>query len=176
MTTLQKILRIICFFGLAIFGLFSVVVMVSLPHEIKRNVTLANSFTTAASWIDDFIDSNGRMPNSTEYEAWASVKPKYVYGIQSINIINPASSGSFKEAIDSFGSPPSSSTSYILAIWTGEWNEYYASWVKKSTLDNSPRYYGLIIAFGVFSILAACGCGFMALFKLHPTRGSIRTA
>ena len=169
MSAVRRIMRIICLIGLAVFALAAMIVAVSLPHEIKRNITLAHSFASAASWIDEFVDSNGRLPSESEYEAWAASQPKDFYGVQSIHILSPSSFGFYREAIDALGPPPSSSRSYVLARWMGEWNEYYASWAGKSTLNNSPEFYGAVIALGAFFLLAACGCGYLAFFRLRPT-------
>ena len=145
------------------------IVAVNLPREITRNLTLARSFSSAASWINDYVDSNGRLPSGSEYETWAASQSEEFYGVQSIYMLGPSSADFYQEAIDAFGPPPASSHSYVLATWMGEWNEYYASWAGKSTLNDSPEFYGAVIALGAFFLLAACGCGYLAFFRLHPT-------
>lgn len=145
MAVLRRILRVTGLAGCVLFALLAVVVMLSLPGEVSRNSTLVKSFSSAASWIDDFRKVNGRLPSSDEYKAWAASEPEDFYGVQSIYLLNPSSSEFYQEAVAAFGEPDTAN-SYVLARWTGDWNEYYASWANKSTVHNSPRYYGLISA------------------------------
>ncbi|MEN6426497.1 MAG: hypothetical protein ABFE13_14145 [Phycisphaerales bacterium] len=154
-------MRTTCLMGMGFFALVAAIVMVSLPHEVERNHTVAKSFSSAASWIDDFIKANGRLPDSDEYEAWAASQPEHFYGVQSIYLLDPSSSEFYQEAVDAFG-PAATTPSYVLARWMGEWNEYYASWAGRSTVDDSLRYYGTILLFGVFNAVVAAVCWYVA--------------
>ncbi len=173
MATLRRMLRLIGLTGVAVFGLLAVLLVSALPDEVSRNSTLVESFSSAASWIDDFNKANGRLPYTYEYSSWTASKPEVVYGIRSVELVTPSTSAEFyREAIAALGEP-NTSNSYVLSIWTGEENEYYASWVNKSTVDNSSRYYGQILLLAVCFIAAAFVCWYVA-HRCRPTTNSGR--
>jgi len=58
--------------------------------------------------------------------------------------------------------PPATANDYVLAVWTGESNEYYASWAGRSTVDDSFGYYVAVVLFGVLNAAAAVGCWYVA--------------
>lgn len=161
MAVVCRVVRGVGLVGMGFFTLLAAIVMVGFPQEVERNHAVAKSFSSAAGWIDDFIKANGRLPNSDEYEAWAASQPKHFYGVQSIYLLDPSSSEFYQEAVDAFG-PPTTTPSYVLARWMGEGNEYYASWVGKSTVDDSFGYYVAVVLFGVLNAAAAVGCWYVA--------------
>ncbi len=173
MAALRKMLRLTGLTGFAFFALLAVILIFNLPYEVSRNNVLIESFSSAASWIDDFEKVNARLPSANEYSLWAASKPEHGYGVQSVKLLNPSSSGFYREAIAAFGEP-NTGNGYVLAIWTGDENEYYASWVNKSTVDNSLRYYGLILLLDTLFIAAAFVCWYVA-HRCRPATGRGRT-
>jgi hypothetical protein len=173
MAILRRILRVTGLAGFVVFALLAVILISGFPKEVSRNSTLIQSFSSAASWIDDFRKVNGRLPSSDEYKAWAATEPEHVYGVRSISLLTPSSSEFYQEAVAALGEPDTAG-GYVLAIWTGDSNEYYASWANKSTVHNSPRYYGLIFLLGMFFILAACVCWYVG-HRCRATTGSNET-
>jgi hypothetical protein len=172
MATLRRVLRLIGLTGVAFFGLLAITLISTLPHEVSRSSTLIESFSLAASWIDDFEKVNSRLPSTDEYSLWAASKPEHVYGVQSVELLSPSSSDFYREAIAALGEP-NTGNSYVLAIWTGDQNEYYASWANKSTVDNSSRYHGQILLLDMFFIAAAFVCWYVA-HRCRPTTNSGR--
>lgn len=169
MAILRRILRGTGLAGFVAFALLAIILIFCFPEEVSRNSTLVQSFSSAASWIDDFRKVHGRLPSSDEYKAWAAAEPEHVYGVRSISLLTASSSQFYQEAVAALGEPDRAD-GYVLAIWTGDSNEYYTSWAHKSTVNNSPRYYGLISLLGAFFIVAAFVCWYVA-HRCRPTTG-----
>lgn len=72
------------------------------------------------------------------------------------------SSGFPDEAVELFGKPPKDS--FLLMKWRGEWMEYYASWVNRTSLqfDESKYFflgnkYAQALLFTLFAFLIFAG-------------------
>ncbi|MCU0916063.1 MAG: hypothetical protein MUC88_16095 [Planctomycetes bacterium] len=169
MAILRRALRATGLAGVAFFGLLAVTVILTFPHEVSRNNTLIESFSSAASWIDAFEEANGRLPSPDEYFSWTASQPQAVYGIRSVQLLAPSSAEFYREAVAAFGEP-NAVNSYALAIWTGDENEYYASWANTSTVNSSLRYYGSVLLLDAFFVAAASACWYVA----HRCRSTTR--
>lgn len=137
--------------SLVCFAFLATGLIVYVPREIGRNRRLVRSFASAATWIDDFAEIYGRLPNDDQYKAWATSQPRHFYGVQSIEIVSPSNSEFYQEVIDIFGRP-TEPRAYALSIWTGEWNEYYASWADESTAESLPEDYVLYLLLFTFLV------------------------
>ena len=102
-------------------------------HTIANSRQIQHEFRAATTFIDGFRSRNGRLPTNAQLERWASRQPQSGY--------QPfiAQAGHFgDEAIRKLGRPPQGA--YTLAVWRGEWAEFYAPW-SGSTLSLDERDY-----------------------------------
>ena len=143
MTLVRKIISLIvgsfAFIGIIIGLLYALIVDNSMARTIEHSRLIEASFWKAVTFIEIQEKEKGRLPTSSEFEKWASKYPRRPYTPNGIRFID---SEFPKDAIKEFGDPPSGS--YLLAYWRGEWEEYFASWVQKSTLIFDPKRYHML--------------------------------
>jgi len=109
-------------------------------RTIEHSRELEQSFKTASKYITSFKEKNGRMPTEQEFDAWAKAFPSKPY--DSPNGMWLKVSSFPDEAIKQFGDPPKES--FLLVYWRGEWEEYYASWANRTSLEfDESKYYAL---------------------------------
>lgn len=104
-------LSFIVFFGFELLGSDAI------KQTIESNRELEKSFHEAAAKIDAYIESTRRLPTADEVRA-----------IDRFMTINLSASEYPKE----WEKPPAGA--YYLARWTGDRDEFYASWMRKTTL------------------------------------------
>ncbi len=112
-----------------------------IDHTIQSAHQIEKAFSEASTFVDGFAQSHGRLPTETEFSEWAATQPEKAYSARHFQFIT--SQTKFPaEVIDKFGK--STDDGYVLECWRGEWSEYYASWVKKNTLELDPRSFYLL--------------------------------
>jgi hypothetical protein len=99
-----------------IFG-FELLTSSSIQHTIEHNKEYKKSFQVTASKVDEFIKTNQRLPSIEEFKS-----------IDTVMTINSSATEYPKE----WEVPPTGA--YFLARWTGDNDEFYASWNHKTTL------------------------------------------
>ena len=123
----------------------------AVDHTVANSREIGSSLSAAASFVEDFQQTTGRLPSQTEFASWASSQPDRVHDFMRCETT------AFPEGVvKEFGPAPPGS--FLLTYWRGEWNEYYASWTGRNTLVfDSSKYYmlGSRIADAVAFILAA---------------------
>lgn len=113
----------------------------SINHTVQNAHQIEAAFSEASAFVDGFAQSQGRLPTEIEFSEWAATQPENVHSARHFQFI--ASSTKFpSEIIAKFGKPTDGS--YIFQYWRGEWFEYYASWVKKNTLNLDPSSFYLL--------------------------------
>ena len=172
MTILRKIvslgLGIVSSIGLFLGLLYTLGSGALIDSTLENSRSIDTSFNKAASYVEQFQKDHSRLPSAAEFMHWASHFPDRPYtpnGIRLEVTDFPAKS------ITEFGTPPPNA--YLLVLWRGEWEEYYASWAKKSSLTfDKSKYYALgssyadsaaVLCFGVLLLFAA--------FKIWPNLG-----
>ena len=111
----------------------------SLDHTIEKNHHIEKSFKQSAEFVQNFLENNMRLPSQSEFDEWTTTQKQNDSFVEGMQLI---SSNYSDEAIEKFGTPKAGA--YLLAIWRGEWYEYYASWTDTNSLSfNKKDYYML---------------------------------
>jgi hypothetical protein len=132
-------LGMIASIGLILGFLYALTADNSVSGTIGHSRSIEASFQKAIAFVENQKKVNGRLPTLDEFKSWSEKFPDQPFSPKGIRFIE----SSFpQEAIDKFGSP--TSEAYLLAFWRGEWDEYYASWANKSTLQFDPRTYHVL--------------------------------
>lgn len=105
------------------FGL-EVIVYSDVEHTLGSQREHARRFVAVASKVDAFYQANGRLPSPDEF--------KHMDETMTIN------SSATPYPIERWPMPPGS---YYLALWTGEWEEFYSSWNGQTTLKFDENEY-----------------------------------
>lgn len=82
-----------------------------------------------------------------------------------------------EEALNKFGAAPDGS--FLLVYFSGEWEEYYASWVNRTSLEfNQSKYYALGSKYAdgaalmvIALVLLVAGCKTWPNKRQHMTPG-----
>jgi hypothetical protein len=126
-------------------------------ETIAHSRELDAMLRSAAEFVAQSRTAQGRFPSRSEFEAWASELPDRAYSAKYVEY----SLGSFPEEVLAKFGPPAGEA-FLLTIWRGEWNEYYASWADRSTLSfDRPEYFMFgsrwldSLAFGTASLVLA---------------------
>jgi hypothetical protein len=136
-------------------------------ETIAHSRSIEESFQKAIAFVESQKKAIGRLPSLVEYSFWSSQFPDQPFSPKYISLVE----GSFpKEVIGNFGTPPLGS--YLLVCWRGEWNEYYASWANRSTLQfNQKKYHvsGSGIGDGAFVVICSAFILYLAI-KVWPNK------
>ena len=132
----------VCFF-VGIVMLLSGVLRIfgpGLEQTIEHSKVIERKFKVATSYINTYKLKTGRLPSSKEFKIWTSSLPSEPYASSSPKDID-FQIGQYSEDITKqFGQAPKDS--YLLIYWRGEWDEYYASWADKTSLEfDESKYY-----------------------------------
>lgn len=138
--------------------------LMTVPTTLEHDKQIDGAFLRASSWVSDFKLKNGRLPANRELAAW-SMTQKQSFWLQSIELVSdsrhfPA------EAKKAFGIIPSEG--YLLSLWRGEWNEYFASWTKTSTIGDVKDAV-LFVVQGVVGSLLLFALSFILWRYRRPT-------
>lgn len=112
----------------------------SVNNTIQNAHQIQKEFHDASTFIDSFIQSNGRLPTDAEFIKWASTRSETAYSARYFHLITSQTKFPI-DIIDKFGKP--SSNGYIIQYWRGEWFEYYISWINMTTLRLDPSSFYL---------------------------------
>lgn len=117
-------------------------------------------FAQAARYVGDFSKTNGTLPSQSEFTAWADAQPTSepnAYAVQHVSY----QLGIPPKELHYLGTP--STPTYYLEIWRGEWSEYFAPWVGRSTIEPSGIRWYLETRFyiGAVCLLLAIGLLFL---------------
>ena len=107
-----------------------------IDDTLEHSRELESDFREAARFVEGFRAQRGRLPNKDELEKWSEHRFRLTPFI-----VDTRGGYTWREALAAFGSPPRGG--FILAIWRGEWMEYYASWSGMTTMpsDESAYYF-----------------------------------
>lgn len=125
------------------------------PNSAKLSVdeTIANSrkihqsFSMAVNFTNTFERMNGRLPNEAEFNDWVKLQSNSVHSPREMFIetdlekIKRRLNKREETSLHAFPTP--NNGSYLIGLWRGEWNEYYASWQRETTLELDPKAYYL---------------------------------
>lgn len=106
---------------------------------IQHSREIEASFQKVVAFIERFQQANSRLPDGIEFKNWGnrqSPSADSPYGMELHTVEFP------KEAIEELGTPPEHS--YLLSLWRGEWEEYYASWTGESSLIFAASAYYIL--------------------------------
>ena len=135
----------------------------SIQKTINKNKGIDKILRATASYVDDFYKLNQRYPTDSEREVWVSEQPKTIYRLRLFSNERDYPS----EVLARFGEP--SDNSYILALWRGDWHEYYVSWKNETTLSFDAKDYEA--SFGGFVFMLALS---FLMYLLSALLGSRR--
>lgn len=108
-------------------------------------------FAEAAQFVEGFERTQGRLPRPSEFADWGARQPRLRYQVG-----DPP-----RELVQQLGEP--AAPTYSLSLWRGEWNEYYAPWLRRSTVEPWDLQWYLATYFSVSIVFFALGAG-MLLF------------
>jgi hypothetical protein len=157
-----------------IFGLLHTFGPSLASKTIEHNKQIEQSFRLASHYVSTFKETNGRLPSKQEFEDWASGHPSTPYSIPNGMWIEVKPFPD--EAIKKFGKPTDGS--YLLVYWRGEWFEYYASWIDRTSLEfDESKYYALGNKYADGSVVLLLGlCAILLGRKMWPNPSFQRTA
>jgi hypothetical protein len=126
-------------------------------HTIENSRKIEAAFHSGAEFANAVMASTGRPPTRKQFEAWANSQPKGIYSPADLLLMDR----NFPpEVIQQFGVPPPNA--YVLSLWRGEWDEYFAGWSAESTLTFDRSAYSLLcspladlVAFAVLAFFTA---------------------
>ena len=147
----------------------------SRSHEVAENRLFQARFDQCVRFIDFFQGQHDRLPTPEEYKQWSYNKlpciPDTLDGFvgQSVEYQTWANSPpDLHPDVAEFGKPPPNS--YLLSIWRGEWEEFYAAWAKRSSLPlSADDYYMFGSRMAELSLILLMGVG---AWWLWPKRTS----
>lgn len=141
-------------------------------ETIKHSKEIEKSFKKASSFVSSFREKHERLPTKTEFEEWRKTFPDKPYGPKGMRLLT----ASFPdEAVKIFGVAPEGS--FLLVYWRGEWDEYFASWGSKTSLElDESKYYffGIKYLDGISCIVLAL-LVFIGCIKIWPNQTFQRT-
>jgi len=153
----------VLFLILAIFDLSGKHVKNTIEHSHQIDA----SFKAASEFVEDYRQRYNRLPDATEFTAWASSYPQRAYSPVGMElVVGPFPSRTEEE----YG--PAPEHGYMVTYWRGEWEEAYISWTRQSTLElDESKFYLLghhlaesAIYFFIF------GAQVVIIIKLWPRR------
>lgn len=139
---LRRILSIGLWCGVAcglLFSLLTIAMPLSLDSTLQSSHTIETKFHRVSAFVDVYRRQNGQYPSIAEIERWSD---RQGLGAYFVTVIDPSINDMqtcCDDAPKTLGIPPKGS--YLLSIWRGEWNEYYAPWSGKSTLTFDKNDY-----------------------------------
>jgi hypothetical protein len=138
---LTAIAAYLIFFIALLLG-FAHLLMVLFLHETnKHGAEIDNAFMSVADYANETVGRTGRFPADADWIVFrASAAAQKNRRISGIRFHPNDNSLQFLALAKHFESTPKSD-SYVLALWRGEWNEYYASWESKSTVPSPLKMY-----------------------------------
>jgi hypothetical protein len=172
--TVRKVLSIV----LGVAATFSVglgLIVFSSARNIDETIAHSRqidvAFREAVNFVRTWRRSEGRLPNSDEFAAWASKLPEEPNSAKDMQY----SLNDFpQEVIAKFGRP--SGEAYLLTYWRGEWDEYYASWTDTSSLIfDTSKYF--MLGSRWLDLFAFCFVGFAlvgAAFVAWPPNNAMQ--
>lgn len=118
-------------------------------------------FAQASRYVAEFAKSHGRLPLQSEFVTWADAQSPSDPGTFSVRHVFYQLGTPPKELVDAVG-PPATDT-YYLSLWRGEWNEYFAPWVGRSTIEPSDIKWYLTTYFSTGMVFLVFGVGLLFL-------------
>jgi len=109
-----------------------------IEQTIAEGARIDAVFRSAAAWIDDFRRRERRLPSAAEFDGWKAMQPHGAPSGRHLALVPPGDAGDLKRPFAA--APPGA---YVLAYRHGDWSEYYASWIKASTLVLDKRSFHL---------------------------------
>ena len=134
-----------------------------IEHTIENSKDMQITFDVAIEFINTSKHETGSYPTHDEFSDWAKSLPKMHYSPQSF--MRYYLDNFPEDIIDEFGNPKRDS--YALAVWRGDWYEYYASWKNKNTLLFEIDDYLFSIQHLLFGLLFTIGLFFLGKI-FHP--------
>ena len=139
-------------------------------YSFAKSKSIEGMFISAASKIDTYYTKNGRYPNQLQFTSWRSSFNSKGLIVDNLNY----HSGNISEpsVIKIFGEPSSTPT-YYLRYWRGEWSEYYSGWQGDSTLPKHiSEYYSTGTKYGDIFLTLAMSALFIVI-SIYLFRRSI---
>jgi hypothetical protein len=108
-----------------------------IDHSIEKSRHIERSFKLAAKYVNDFKNRNQRLPTIQEFDLWIkNAPPDFDVGFGRLWLETTIPD----EAIKKFGPP--TKDAFLIGFWRGEWYEYYASWVDRTSMEfDRSKYY-----------------------------------
>lgn len=126
-------------------------------ETITNSRDIDAALRAAAAFVAQTRGAQGRLPSRSEFEEWAAKQPERPH---SAKYVDYTFANFPEEVVTRFGEP--SGETFLLSIWRGEWNEYYAAWADCSTLSFDRADYFMLgsrwldsLAFGTAGLVLA---------------------
>jgi hypothetical protein len=128
---MKRALKPFLFIWLAVWSMLGIMVLASTPGQmIKDKMFIEDKIIPSIIIVDDFKKKHNRLPTKSEFDSLALSEHLGTRIITSnIELVNEENDELHKYKIPD-------SDSYVLAVWRGEWNEYYVSWLNKFIGNN----------------------------------------
>jgi hypothetical protein len=132
-------------------------------NTIQHSREIEKSFALTSTFVENFKAVHARLPNETEFSAWANTQSHIAYltGME----LETSQDKFPQEVREKFGRPLQGG--YVIKLWRGEWYEYFVSWANASTLEFDPKKYYLLsgpIIDDLVGFASSIIFGFMAYF------------
>lgn len=137
----------------------------TVPDTLQHDAEIESAFLMAASWADAFKRDNGRFPSTRELQTWSATQNESFW-LKSVELISDPSHFP-SEAKKAFG--PAPTEGYVLELWRGEWNEYFASWTRTTTIGSSEDTALFIVQWLILSLFISAASFFLWRFGRQKT-------
>jgi hypothetical protein len=121
-------------------------------------------FTQASNYVRDFENVQGRLPLQSEFADWVNAQSHAERGTIFLRDVSYQLGIPPQELVDAMGAPVTST--YYLSLWRGEWFEYYAPWVQRSTIEPSDLKWYLTTHFFMGAVFLTIGVGLLLLCRV----------
>jgi hypothetical protein len=128
-------------------------------NTINNSRKIETVLSAGKHFVDSWALEYGRLPTADEFKAWSS-KQQQLPGLYDPRELIFKTDNFPDDVIKKFGPPHPGS--YLLSLWRGEWDEYYASWMERTSLVfQKSAYFVSGSALSDSAILAVAGICFL---------------
>jgi hypothetical protein len=156
---MNRVLKPFLFIWLGVWSVLGIMVLASTPGQMaKDKMFIEEEIKPFIIIVDEFKRKHNRLPTKSEFDS-LSQHPGTRIITSNIELVNEENDELHKYKIPD-------SNSFVLAVWRGEWNEYYVSWLNKFIANNYNWTEG-------FKGLLICAMIGIVPFALYVSKGFI---
>lgn len=144
---------------LVFFVIIGILNLLETPEQMKRDKSFIDTqVKPSIEFIENFRKQNFRLPTKTEYYKWKIVYDKdYLINLKISKDSLVAENGEYIRSCRELPTEYTNecknidwSKNYMIAVWRGEWHEYYLSWRNAYDTNNYnwvDGFIGMIVCF-----------------------------